>query len=170
MQTNGEGCRKPTRELCNNSPDVSRLAPSFRLTLAVSETVFQFPPLRVNFPLPIRVRISSGVSLGPLANGVYLEKSPNPALTSGLHLGPGGRLGGWQLPEAGPRDQRSHSPCQHGVQQNAQAPNVTAFIIALAFQHLGEGGAWGKWSGSGAFRNNQTVPAMGYRSSLGSGS
>lgn len=43
------------------------------LTLAVSETVFQFPPLRVNFPLPIRVRISSGVSLGPLANGVYLE-------------------------------------------------------------------------------------------------
>lgn len=80
------------------------LATSSRLTLAVSETVFQFPPLRVNFPLPIRVRISSGVSLGPLANGVYLEKSPNPALTSGLHPGTGGRLGGWQLPEAGPRD------------------------------------------------------------------
>lgn len=48
-----------------------------RLTLAVSETVFQFPPLRVNLPLPIRVRISSGVSLGPLANGVYLEESPH---------------------------------------------------------------------------------------------
>lgn len=61
----------------------------------MSETVFQFPPLRVNFPLPIRVRISSGVSLGPLANGVYLGKSPpSLGIASGLH--PGARGGeGW---------------------------------------------------------------------------
>lgn len=44
-----------------------------------------------------------------------------------------------------------HSPCQHGVQQNAQAPDVTAFIVALALQHLagrkaGEGGqSEGQW-------------------------
>lgn len=29
-----------------------------------------------------------------------------------------------------------HLPRQHGVEQNAQAPDVTAFVIALAFQHL----------------------------------
>lgn len=71
-----EGCREPVLELWKGAD--SSLAPPFRshgFTLAVSETVFQFPPLRVNFPLPIRVRISSGVSLGPLANGVYLERS-----------------------------------------------------------------------------------------------
>lgn len=39
-------------------------------TFAASETVSQLPPLKENFPLPIRTRISSGVSLGPLANGV----------------------------------------------------------------------------------------------------
>jgi hypothetical protein len=71
------GCRKPVLELWKGT-DISPALPSkpHRLTLAVSETVFQFPPLRVNFPLPIRVRISSGVSLGPLANGVYLERRP----------------------------------------------------------------------------------------------
>lgn len=141
------GCSKPIRELLT-SPDVGSLALSsgpHRLTLAVSETVFQFPPLRVNLPLPIRVRISSGVSLGPLANGVYLEEFPNLALASGLHCGTGGRLGGWQLPEAGPWTQTLHSPCQHGVQQNAQAPYVTAFIVALTFQHLAGGG----WDGCG---------------------
>ena len=42
-------------------------------TLASSETEVQYPPLRENFPLPMRARISSGVSSGPLANGVKLE-------------------------------------------------------------------------------------------------
>lgn len=64
-----------------------------RRTLAVSETVFQFPPLRVNFPLPIRVRISSGVSLGPLANGVYLEINPHSLGGYSLGLHPGARVG-----------------------------------------------------------------------------
>lgn len=41
-------------------------------TFAASETVSQLPPLKEKFPLPIRNRISSGVSLGPLAKGVYL--------------------------------------------------------------------------------------------------
>lgn len=40
-------------------------------SFADSDTVFQFPPFKVNFPLPIRANISSGVSSGPLANGVY---------------------------------------------------------------------------------------------------
>lgn len=43
-------------------------------TLEVSDTVSQLPPVRENFPDPIRSRISSGVSFGPLANGVYLKK------------------------------------------------------------------------------------------------
>lgn len=29
------------------------------------------------------------------------------------------------------------SPCQHGVQQHPQAPDVTALVVALALQHLG---------------------------------
>lgn len=29
-----------------------------------------------------------------------------------------------------------HSPRQHGVQQNAQAPDVAAFVVALALKHL----------------------------------
>lgn len=41
-------------------------------TFEVLDTVSQFPPVSENFPEPIRRRISSGVSLGPLANGVYL--------------------------------------------------------------------------------------------------
>lgn len=45
-------------------------------TFASSETELQYPPVRENFPLPIRARISSGVSSGPLANGVNLRKSP----------------------------------------------------------------------------------------------
>lgn len=40
----------------------------------VSDTVSQLPPVRENFPDPIRRRISSGVSFGPLANGVYLKQ------------------------------------------------------------------------------------------------
>lgn len=43
-------------------------------TFEVSDTVSQLPPVKENFPEPIRSRISSGVSFGPLANGVYLEK------------------------------------------------------------------------------------------------
>lgn len=147
--------------------------------MAVSETVSQFPPLRVNFPLPIRVRISSGVSLGPLANGVYLEKSPpsegiasgpHPRVRGGglclplqagcsqrQHLSPQGEVSKARatslppdLPEAGLSFSRQasttpacpmglgsgHSPRQHGVQQNAQAPDVTTFIVTLALQHL----------------------------------
>ena len=42
-------------------------------TLASEDTDVQYPPLSENFPLPIRARISSGVSSGPLANGVKLE-------------------------------------------------------------------------------------------------
>lgn len=43
-------------------------------TLAMSEIVSQLPPLMENFPPPIRVRISSGVSLGPFAKGVQLGR------------------------------------------------------------------------------------------------
>lgn len=43
-------------------------------TLAASDTASQLPPVRVKWPLPIRLRISSGVSSGPLANGVKLEQ------------------------------------------------------------------------------------------------
>lgn len=46
-------------------------------TFEVSDTVSQFPPVKENFPDPIRSRISSGVSLGPLANGVYLKETEN---------------------------------------------------------------------------------------------
>lgn len=40
----------------------------------MSDTVSQLPPVRENFPDPILRRISSGVSFGPLANGVYLKQ------------------------------------------------------------------------------------------------
>lgn len=43
-------------------------------TFEVSDTVSQLPPVKENFPDPIRSRISSGVSFGPLANGVYLTE------------------------------------------------------------------------------------------------
>ena len=43
-------------------------------TLAAGDTESQFPPLRVNFPSPIRDRMSFGVSFGPLANGVWLKE------------------------------------------------------------------------------------------------
>lgn len=100
------GFRSPVRDLLK-SPGMGLCLPTPKragswprsLTLAVSETVFQFPPLRVNFPLPIRVRISSGVSLGPLANGVYLEKSPpSLGIASGLHPGARGGVGGCVSP------------------------------------------------------------------------
>lgn len=42
------------------------------LTLAASDTMSQLPPERVYLPLPIRAKISSGVSSGPLAKGVNL--------------------------------------------------------------------------------------------------
>ena len=41
-------------------------------TLAASDTVSQFPPVRLKLPLPILFRISFGVSSGPLAKGVKL--------------------------------------------------------------------------------------------------
>ena len=43
-------------------------------TLAESDTASQLLPVRVKRPLPILPNISSGVSSGPLANGVKLEK------------------------------------------------------------------------------------------------
>lgn len=60
------------------------IKPKHIYTFAASETVSQLPPLRENFPLPIRTRISSGVSLGPFANGVQLmeEKKKNNKNTS----------------------------------------------------------------------------------------
>lgn len=42
------------------------------LTFAAAETESQFPPARVNFPSPMRDRMSLGVSFGPFANGVCL--------------------------------------------------------------------------------------------------
>lgn len=40
-----------------------------------------------------------------------------------------------------------HSPRQHGVQQNTQAPDVAAFIVALALKHLaGRQAGRGAWS------------------------
>lgn len=44
----------------------------------MSEIVSQLPPLTENLPPPIRVRISSGVSLGPFANGVQLRREERP--------------------------------------------------------------------------------------------
>lgn len=41
-------------------------------TLAASDTVSQFPPVRLKWPFPILLRISFGVSSGPLAKGVNL--------------------------------------------------------------------------------------------------
>lgn len=61
-------------------------------TLAMSEIVSQLPPLMENFPPPIRVRISSGVSLGPFAKGVQLAREER-----ALHL---------------PRQEERHS-CPH---------------------------------------------------------
>lgn len=42
------------------------------LTFAAAETESQFPPARVNFPSPMRDRMSLGVSFGPFAKGVCL--------------------------------------------------------------------------------------------------
>lgn len=42
------------------------------LTLAASDTESQLPPDRAYCPLPMRARISSGVSSGPFAKGVNL--------------------------------------------------------------------------------------------------
>lgn len=47
---------------------------SNQLTFAAAETESQFPPAKVNLPSPIRDRISLGVSFGPFANGVCLQK------------------------------------------------------------------------------------------------
>ncbi len=47
------------------------------LTLAAGDTESQLPPLSVNLPSPIRERISLGVSLGPFANGVWLQREEN---------------------------------------------------------------------------------------------
>lgn len=63
-------------------------------TLASLETEFQYPPVRENFPLPIRARISSGVSSGPLAKGVKLE-SKTLILESYLHPRLGNRGTCW---------------------------------------------------------------------------
>lgn len=43
-------------------------------TLAASDTASQLPPVRLKWPLPILLKISFGVSSGPLANGVKLVK------------------------------------------------------------------------------------------------
>lgn len=52
--------------------------PSVSSTLAASDTVSQLPPDRLKWPLPILLRISLGVSSGPLANGVKLvEETEN---------------------------------------------------------------------------------------------
>lgn len=58
-------------------------------TLASLETEFQYPPVSENLPLPIRAKISSGVSSGPLAKGVKL-KSKILILESLPYLGKGG--------------------------------------------------------------------------------
>ena len=41
-----------------------------RFTLAMSDTLFQFPPDMLNLPDSILFKISVGVSSGPLAKGV----------------------------------------------------------------------------------------------------
>lgn len=55
------------------------------LTFAASDMESQFPPERAYFPLPILARISSGVSSGPLANGVNLCGKTINTLSSQLH-------------------------------------------------------------------------------------
>lgn len=85
---------------------------------------------------PFRLGIPQGraASLSSDLPEVGLRLSHQPSTSPACALG-------WE--EAA--GERGRSPSQHGVQQNAQAPDVTAFIVALAFQHLaarkaGEGG------------------------------
>lgn len=90
----------------------------------MSEIVSQLPPLTENFPLPIRVRISSGVSLGPFANGVELRTEEtafdllprNPARE--------------HLQVAATDEERSN--CHHGACLRARWLVVT--VPAVAFQ------------------------------------
>lgn len=63
----GEGPSSHT-DLCSGKSGVCHT-----LTFASLETEFQYPPESENLPLPIRAKISSGVSSGPLAKGVKLE-------------------------------------------------------------------------------------------------
>ena len=44
------------------------------LTFASRETEAQFPVSRSRLPSPMRFRMTSGLSLGPLANGAVLQK------------------------------------------------------------------------------------------------
>ena len=41
-----------------------------KFTLARDDTESQLTPVRLTLPSPIRARMSDGVSVGPLANGV----------------------------------------------------------------------------------------------------
>lgn len=61
-------CRRSVRRVKVNQ----EMLLSCRSTLAASETESQFPPVRLKWPFPILLRISLGVSSGPLAKGVNL--------------------------------------------------------------------------------------------------
>ena len=56
-------------------------------TLAASDTESQLPPVSLKCPLPIRLRISFGVSSGPLANGVKLVNGGRDRAFSGCDRG-----------------------------------------------------------------------------------
>lgn len=51
---------------------LSKEKKKFNFTLAASDTRSQFPPMTMNFPLPIWARISSAESSELLANGLKL--------------------------------------------------------------------------------------------------
>lgn len=66
---------KGALRLCHGAPRTQpREAAGPELTFAASEMESQFPPERAYSPLPMRARISSAVSSGPLANGVNLRE------------------------------------------------------------------------------------------------
>jgi len=58
---------------------------SIRVTrsLAVDDTTSQLPPLSANLPSPMRARIRSAESSGPLANGVWLHTTQHPCNFTG---------------------------------------------------------------------------------------
>ena len=100
-------------------------------------TESQLPPVRVNFPSPIRARISLGVSFGPLAKGVCLKYQEMPSecviiiechfFNIDLHNCTDG-IGNLAI--------EIHLPSKHCVKQNTKTPYVAGLIITLLFQHL----------------------------------
>lgn len=95
----------------------------------MSEIVSQLPPLTENFPPPIRDRISSGVSLGPFANGVQLRREER-----ALHF-----------PSCNhPGTEDARSSCHHGAcvtarwSQPQTSPSSETAALTLRASYTGE--------------------------------